>query len=69
MIKKFLLFATLLISQNLIICADECSVFSCSQLSSETGKKCAYTGGTNPVCESCLIIRVVKDYQIQIVNQ
>ena len=51
MIKKFLLFATLLISQNLIICADECSVFSCSQLSSETGQRCAYTS-TSQVCES-----------------
>ena len=51
MIKKFLLFATLLISQKLIICADECSVFSCSQLgpSAETGQTCSYTGTS---CES-----------------
>lgn len=51
MIKNFLLFATLLISQKLIICADECSVFSCSQLdpSAETGQTCSYSGTS---CES-----------------
>ena len=53
MIKKFLQFATLLVSQNLIICADECSVFSCSQLSAETGQACTYTfTGSSDVCES-----------------
>ena len=50
MIKKFLIFAILLISQKLIICADECSVFSCSNLSpAETGQTCTYT---DPSCES-----------------
>lgn len=50
MIKKFLIFAILLISQKLIICADECSVFSCSKLSpAETGQTCTYTDTS---CES-----------------
>ena len=56
MIKKFLLFATLLISQKLIICADECSVFSCSQLgpSAEAGQTCSYTDtGCESIFTSC----------------
>ena len=51
MIKKFLIFAILLISQKLIIYADECSVFSCSNLSpsAETGQTCTYIDDS---CES-----------------
>ena len=43
--KKFF-FTILFFCQNLLIYADDCSVFSCSQLSTETNQKCSFTGGT-----------------------
>ena len=46
--RKFLIFGVVLFCQNIIIHADECSVYSCSQLTPDTDKQCTF-GNT---CES-----------------
>ena len=44
--NRKILYAILLLCLNLIICADNCSVFSCSQLKADADKECSFTGTT-----------------------
>lgn len=49
--KKFLLLSILFFCQNLLIYADDCSVFSCSQLSAGNNQICSFTSNSR-TCES-----------------